>query len=194
MDLDKLNNLSPELKNILADDNGNGRPDIADNPFLAFGKLKDLMSVSGKMNPLLQKYIQSQAAKYIIKVPEGTFANAEDVVVNTTNAADEITALPVDVRIGGRSILDAERAGRATNAGAASIASAVVSRASVPNSRSAANMNAYLSANGVKTVQSGAGRNFLFILGLVGFIGLLIWQFGGPAFQESVMSFFKSLD
>jgi hypothetical protein len=192
-ELEKLKSLSPELKNILADENGNGRPDIADNPFLAFGKLKDLMSISGKMNPLLQKYIQSQAAKYNIKVPEGTFANADDVTVNTS---EEITAVPVDVKMGGRSMLDAESSRRTAEAGGAIMSGSSLQRGGVSIQRlgaapgSTANMNAYLNANGVKTVQSGAGRNFLFVLGLLGFIGLLVWQFGGPAFRESVMNFF----
>ncbi len=172
----------PELGNILADKDANGKSDIADNPFTALGKLGDLMALSGKMNPWLKSYIQSRLAKMnvsadVINEVMGTSA------ANRENVAGS-PAVSVD-RLGGS-------AGAAMLGASSPPQSATPPRSAAPGS--AANMQAYLSAQGIRTVQSNAGRNFLFILVVLGVAGWLIWTNSGPEFQNAVIEFFREME
>jgi len=58
----KLLAASPELKEFFADKDGNGVPDIADNPFAMLGKLGQLSSLAKDM-PVLLSSIKTQAKK-----------------------------------------------------------------------------------------------------------------------------------
>lgn len=53
-EVQNLNDLPEGVRNLLSDDNGNGIPDIAENPFAMFGKLGDLKGLMQSM-PDLQK-------------------------------------------------------------------------------------------------------------------------------------------
>ena len=178
-----MKDLPAELQNILADEDGNGSPDIADNPLKALGKLGDLMSLSNKMNPMVQRYIQSRLAKMnvsadvISQIAGGSLQGGE----NSANAANLINKANMENASAGSSVENFSGAGGAMNLGGST-----PPQARTP--RSAANIDAYLSAHGVKTVQSSAGRNFLFVLGVLAIIGWLAWSSSGPQFQASVTS------
>jgi|GEM_PF-5060869 len=61
-ELQNIEGLSPQLKELLADKDGNGSPDIADNPFAALAKLGKLASM-GKDMPVLVNLIKNQSGK-----------------------------------------------------------------------------------------------------------------------------------
>lgn len=50
-----LADMSPELKELMADKDGNGIPDIADNPFAMLGKLGQLSKVAKDMPVLVNR-------------------------------------------------------------------------------------------------------------------------------------------
>lgn len=61
-ELQNIEGLSPQLKELFADKDGNGTPDIADNPFAALAKLGKL-SAMGKDMPVLVNLIKNQSGK-----------------------------------------------------------------------------------------------------------------------------------
>ena len=58
----KMVAMSPELKEMFADKDGNGVPDIADNPFAMLGKLGQLSSMAKDM-PVLLSSVKGNAKK-----------------------------------------------------------------------------------------------------------------------------------
>lgn len=199
-----MKDLPQELQNILEDKNGNGSPDIVDNPFAAIGKLGDLMALSGKMNPMVQKYIQSKltgmnvSAEVINRITggslqgtDGRLSSAGDRSQGRENSASSKSAENLSAS---RAALDrlSGAGGAVTLGGVTPPQAGTPPRSEMP--RSTANMQAYLNAQGIRTVQSNAGRNFLFILGVLAVIGWMVWQNTGPEFHQAVGDFFKSLD
>lgn len=86
-EIKSLSDLPENIRNILADDNDNGIPDIAENPFAMLGKLGDMKNLSKNMPEILQGLLVNpqdiRAQKIMIngqeykswgEVPEGTKA------------------------------------------------------------------------------------------------------------------------
>ena len=56
-EISSMQDLPPELRQILGDDNNNGIPDIAENPFAALGKLGDLNKLAKTLPKDLIKHL-----------------------------------------------------------------------------------------------------------------------------------------
>lgn len=56
-EVSSLRDLPPEFQSLLSDDNNNGIPDLAENPFSALGKLGDLTKLAKSMPKDLAKHL-----------------------------------------------------------------------------------------------------------------------------------------
>ncbi len=85
---DNAENLSPELRELLADKDGNGIPDIADNPFAALGKLGQMASLAKDM-PVLVGKIKAEMEKQ-----NKVGGETGQISVTTTQSADQTSNPP----------------------------------------------------------------------------------------------------